>query len=160
MLDRISLILRTKNISAAQFADKIDVQRSSISHVLSGRNKPSLEFIQKILKSFPEIRPDWLLFGKGAMLLEETDLFSIPATDKSEVSNIRPEQPGIDDKVDKLIKDKPFHKSKQEDQVRDSFEVKTKYLKKVTKGDETKKKAEKIVIFYNDKTFSVYYPDN
>ena len=160
MLDRISLILRTKNISAAQFADKIDVQRSSISHVLSGRNKPSLEFIQKILKSFPEIRPDWLLFGKGAMLLEETDLFSIPATDKSEVSNIRPEQPGIDDKVDKLIKDKPFHKSKQEDQVRDSFEVKTKYVKKVTKGDETKKKAEKIVIFYNDKTFSVYYPDN
>lgn len=160
MLDRISLILRTKNISAAQFADKIDVQRSSISHVLSGRNKPSLEFIQKILKSFPEIRPDWLLFGKGAMLVEETDLFSIPATDKSEVSNIRPEQPGIDEKVDKLIKDKPLHKSKQEDQVRDSFDVKTKYVKKVTIGDETKKKAEKIVIFYNDKTFSVYYPDN
>ena len=161
MLDRISLILRTKNISAAQFADKIDVQRSSISHVLSGRNKPSLEFIQKILKSYPEIRPDWLLFGKGPMLAEETDLFSIPASDKSVVSNIRSEFSGIDDKAEKLIKEKPSaHRSKQEDQERNSLETKTKYVKKITNGVEIKKKAEKIVIFYNDKTFSVYYPDN
>ena len=136
MLDRISLILRTKNISAAQFADKIDVQRSSISHVLSGRNKPSLEFIQKILKSYPEIRPDWLLFGKGPMLIKETDLFSIPATDTSKVSGIRSEYSEIDDKAEKLIKEKPsVHISKQEDQERDSLEIKTKYLKKVTKGD-------------------------
>lgn len=75
MTDRISLILRTKNINASQFADEIGVQRSSISHVLSGRNKPSLEFVQRILKRYPEINPDWLLFGKGAMH-QESNLFS------------------------------------------------------------------------------------
>jgi transcriptional regulator with XRE-family HTH domain len=75
MIDRISLILRTKNINASQFADEIGVQRSSISHVLSGRNKPSLEFVQRILKRYPEINPDWLLFGKGAMH-QESNLFS------------------------------------------------------------------------------------
>lgn len=75
MIDRITLLLKTRNISASQFADEIGVQRSSISHVLSGRNKPSLDFIQKILVRYPEINPDWLLFGKGSMNLEY-NLFS------------------------------------------------------------------------------------
>lgn len=75
MVDRITLLLKTRNISASQFADEIGVQRSSISHVLSGRNKPSLDFIQKILVRYPEINPDWLLFGKGSMNLEY-NLFS------------------------------------------------------------------------------------
>lgn len=75
MVDRITLLLKARNISASQFADEIGVQRSSISHVLSGRNKPSLDFIQKILVKYPEINPDWLLFGKGAMNLEY-NLFS------------------------------------------------------------------------------------
>jgi transcriptional regulator with XRE-family HTH domain len=75
MIDRITLLLKTKNITASQFADEVGVQRSSVSHVLSGRNKPSLDFIQKILKKYPEINPDWLLFGKGAMNME-FNLFS------------------------------------------------------------------------------------
>lgn len=67
MTDRIQTILKSLNLSPSQFADEIDVQRSSVSHILSGRNKPSLDFVNKILSSFPEISPDWLLFGKGGM---------------------------------------------------------------------------------------------
>lgn len=52
-------------LSAALLADKIEVQRSSISHLLSGRNKPSLEFVLKILKSFPDVELYWLLNGVG-----------------------------------------------------------------------------------------------
>ncbi|MFG6686987.1 helix-turn-helix domain-containing protein [Mariniflexile sp. HNIBRBA6329] len=51
--------------TASSFAEKIGVQRSSISHILSGRNKPSLEFVLKILGSFPEVELYWLLNGKG-----------------------------------------------------------------------------------------------
>lgn len=65
MVERIRNLINSKNLNAAQFADQIGVQRSSISHVLSGRNKPSLEFIQKILKTFPDINADWLISGHG-----------------------------------------------------------------------------------------------
>ena len=65
MIDRISLLIKAKNLSAAQFADEIGVQRSSISHLMSGRNKPSLDLIQKTLQKFPEISSEWLLFGKA-----------------------------------------------------------------------------------------------
>lgn len=53
-------------LSAASFADKIDVGRSSISHLLSGRNKPSLDFVMKIVDAFPEVELYWLLNGKGS----------------------------------------------------------------------------------------------
>ena len=68
MIDRIQLILKTKNLSSSQFADEIQVQRSSISHILSGRNKPSLDFIMKILSTYSEVNADWLIFGKGQMV--------------------------------------------------------------------------------------------
>ncbi len=67
MIDRILLVLKTQNLTSSQFADEIGVQRSSISHILSGRNNPSLEFVTKILKRFPDINSEWILFGKGSM---------------------------------------------------------------------------------------------
>lgn len=63
---RLEKILRHYDLSASAFADKIKVQRSSISHLLSGRNKPSLEFVLKVIKSFPEVNLYWLLSGKGS----------------------------------------------------------------------------------------------
>lgn len=57
--------------SASSFAEKIGVQRSSISHILSGRNKPSLDFILKILSTYPEVDLYWLFNGKGKFPSEE-----------------------------------------------------------------------------------------
>ena len=62
---RLNIIMDFYQLSAALLADKIEVQRSSISHILSGRNKPSLEFVLKILKTFPEVELYWLLNGVG-----------------------------------------------------------------------------------------------
>jgi len=61
--NRLLKILESKNLSASQFAEKIGVQRSSVSHVLSGRNKPSLDFIIKITTVFSDISLDWLIKG-------------------------------------------------------------------------------------------------
>ena len=63
---RLQQIIDFYSLSASAFADEIGVQRSSISHILSGRNKPSLDFVMKILSSFPEVDLYWLLNGKGA----------------------------------------------------------------------------------------------
>ncbi|NSW44332.1 MAG: helix-turn-helix transcriptional regulator [Bacteroidales bacterium] len=67
MKSRIQKFLEIENINPSKFADEIGVQRSSISHILSGRNNPSLELIQKILTRFDYINAEWLITGKGEM---------------------------------------------------------------------------------------------
>jgi transcriptional regulator with XRE-family HTH domain len=63
---RLQKILEFYDISAATFAEAIDVGRSSISHILSGRNKPSLDFVMKVVQNYPEVELYWLLNGKGS----------------------------------------------------------------------------------------------
>tara|TARA_B100000768_G_C11090285_1_gene294650 strand:- start:252 stop:647 length:396 start_codon:yes stop_codon:yes gene_type:complete len=62
---RIKKLISDNELNAASFAEKIGVQRSGISHILSGRNKPSLEFLSKIHTTFDDVEFDWLLLGKG-----------------------------------------------------------------------------------------------
>lgn len=69
--ERISKVIEYSQFTPSEFADEIDVQRSSISHITSGRNKPSLEFIIKIKSRFPELLWDWLVTGEGEMLKTE-----------------------------------------------------------------------------------------
>ena len=68
---RLEIILKHYGLSASVFAEKISVQRSSISHILSGRNKPSLDFIDKVFQVFPEIDLVWLLSETNASPLHE-----------------------------------------------------------------------------------------
>jgi len=88
-VERLQKIINFYSLSAASFADKIGVQRSSISHILSGRNKPSLEFVMKILTSFPEVDLYWLINGKGhfpakkessSKEIEKTDVLVKPSS--------------------------------------------------------------------------------
>jgi transcriptional regulator with XRE-family HTH domain len=67
MEDRLLKLLDTEQLSSAKFADAIGVQRSSVSHILSGRNKPSFDFLQKTLKAFPMLNAEWLILGEGDM---------------------------------------------------------------------------------------------
>lgn len=76
MKDRILNFLESEHISPAEFADKIGVQRSSMSHILNGRNQPSAAFIQKMLHAFPSVNPRWLLIGEGEMNLANSKLVS------------------------------------------------------------------------------------
>ncbi len=62
LTEKIELLIKRTQMSASQFADVINIPRSSISHIISGRNKPSLDVVQKILKSFPEISAEELLY--------------------------------------------------------------------------------------------------
>ncbi len=88
---RLKKVIEFYGESASSFSEKIGVQRSSISHLLSGRNKPSLEFILKVLSAYPEIDLYWLMNGKGQFppgakketptpSPEKKDLFSNPKT--------------------------------------------------------------------------------
>lgn len=92
---RLNKILEYYDLSAAAFADKIEVGRSSISHIISGRNKPSLEFVMKVVKNFPEVELYWLLNGKGSFPSSSTS-----SEEKIQESSLKPpipakEVPGI-----------------------------------------------------------------
>ena len=150
MTDRILEILKIKNLTPAQFADQIEVQRSSISHLVSGRNKPSLEFVQKILKSFPEINSDWLLFGKGSMTESIAESVLSDAKRNSDIQE-QPElfgqeitAPAVEEEEEKQI---PPKKTEAERVVK----------RKITENEA--KKVEKIVFFYKDNTFREFTPE-
>ncbi|WP_350285962.1 helix-turn-helix transcriptional regulator [uncultured Croceitalea sp.] len=78
--ERIKTIIAHYQLNASSFADKIGVPRSSISHLLSGRNKPSLDFILKLVNTFPEVNLYWLLNGKGTF--PDTNGQSAPTSSK------------------------------------------------------------------------------
>lgn len=79
MKDRIIQFLTAEKISPAEFADKIGVQRSSMSHILNGRNYPSAAFIQKMLQAYPAMNPRWLMIGDGTMNTEHTSAAEVTA---------------------------------------------------------------------------------
>src|SRR5690606_6672337 len=91
--NRLQMIMRMNNLNASQFADKIGVQRSSISHIISGRNKPSLDFIQKTLEHFPRVNADWLVTGKMREDSDQTTI--IDSKEKQEVK----EEPRVEYKT-------------------------------------------------------------
>lgn len=146
MINRISQILKTKNLTSAKFADEIGVQRSSVSHVLSGRNKPSLEFIQKILKTYPEIDTNWLLSGEGNILTNNTkseNMIDFP----KDTATVRSED------ITKYQKAENTPKSPKKPVINDIFDNKS-------DDDQLKqKKIEKIIVLYNNNSFKEYYPE-
>ncbi len=92
---RLQKVIDFYGESGASFAEKIGVQRSSISHILSGRNKPSLEFILKILSYFPEVELYWLINGKG----------EFPSQNKTNDIKVESSTPEVKTKIVENIKD-------------------------------------------------------
>ncbi|UMB54578.1 helix-turn-helix transcriptional regulator [Lutibacter sp. A64] len=124
---RLNIIMDYYNLSAALLADKIEVQRSSISHLLSGRNKPSLDFVLKILKTFPEVELYWLLNGVGTFpksINQKKETSSTPTLFSNEKT----------DAVEKVIPEKIIENSKEV----------------------SSKEIERIVIFFKDGSFKNY----
>ncbi|MFA6924964.1 MAG: helix-turn-helix transcriptional regulator [Bacteroidales bacterium] len=161
MIERIQLIMKSKNIMASNFADEIGVQRSAMSHIVSGRNNPSLDFIQKVLKKYPEINPEWLLSGKGEMNKKILGLF-----DAEEIQNI---QNTIDET--KTLSKLELNTGNENFEISKSVEQKpketpktnvTQQLKSRSKNIEQEipklelKKIERIIVYYSDKTFSEF----
>ena len=85
MKERLLEFLRSENKSSAQLAEEIGVQPSGISHIISGRNNPSLDFVIKMLERYPYLSTEWLLFGKGLMYKDQHygTLFDIPETNNT-----------------------------------------------------------------------------
>jgi len=116
--ERISKVIEYSNLSPSEFADEIDVQRSSISHITSGRNKPSLEFIIKIKSSFPEILWDWLVTGEGEMLKSELPDVKSASEEKPEDEKGKPTP--LPDLFTMMKDDEDFGAEEESDTLKES----------------------------------------
>jgi transcriptional regulator with XRE-family HTH domain len=84
ILDRIKMVMKMNQLNAASFADRIGVQRSNVSHVLTGRNKPSLDFIEKMLIQFPKVNASWLISGQ----IQQTDIITPVKDNENLITNV------------------------------------------------------------------------
>jgi len=139
MKDRIQQIMAKEGIQPTRFAEMVGVQRSSISHILSGRNKPSFDMIQGILKSFPKISADWLLLGKGEMYRTPVQGSLFTETANRVAENKFSDNIEVETSLPPI---KPEKKSEAPENRVNENEV------------------EQVVVFFKNKTFIAYKPNN
>ena len=146
MKDRIKQIIEREKLSSKEFANLCEIQVSNVSHLLSGRSKPSLDTIQKILAAFPTLNTDWLMTGKLPMYkhekLSQPDLFDLFPTEESNIQVSEPQN-----RVN--VAQKPTHIA--ENQV-----VTTNTIVKEVVKEIPPKKIQRIVVYYTDNTFEEF----
>lgn len=148
---RIEQIIIDKGLSPSYFADTIGIQRSSISHILSGRNKPSLDIIQRILKVFPDIDRDWLLFDS------EIPQQNMPQINRQQpVNQVNTRQ----NLFEQTPRESPKIFQTEPDVVKSSVNlpIKRKIERPTVPSVSSSKQIERIMIFYTDGTFEEKRP--
>ncbi len=102
MKERLLEFLKNENKTSAQLADEIGVQASGISHILSGRNNPSLDFVLKMLEKYQFLSTDWLLFGTGSMYKDSKmqSLFDDDTENNRDSNEIRTKREEISSAID------------------------------------------------------------
>lgn len=150
---RIQEIMKFYHVSASGFADAMGVGRSSISHILSGRNKPSLDFVMKITEAYPEAELYWLLYGKGTFPKSENPVIREEEI-KSENEIISSSTPDL---VHKTISEQDlFSQSDTNEEEISSDQIPSTSIIQNKSNSSLPKEVDKIVFFYKDGTFEVY----
>ena len=146
MKDRIKQIIEREKLSSKEFANLCEIQVSNVSHLLSGRSKPSLDTIQKILAAFPTLNTDWLMTGKLPMYkhekLSQPDLFDLFPTEESNIQVSEPQN-----RVN--VAPKPT-------QVAENQVVTTDTIVKEVVKEIPPKKIQRIVVYYTDNTYDEF----
>ena len=148
MKERIKHIMDQASLTPAKFADKLQINRAIISHILNGRNNPSLDVVTRILSEMNYINPEWLLSGEGNMYKPgfgrepssgELDLFHR--------DSVNPEEQSTEEKKPT---ENTLNPPDYPSQLSDTKNVDLKYL--------PPKEITQIIVYYNDKTFDVFRP--
>ena len=127
--ERLAHILRAKNLTATQFAELMKIQPSNVSHLLNGRNKPSLDFLIKLKEVFPEYSFDWIIMGRKPITIND------PTPSLSDNQEMKIEE--VEDKNVIEFDDVEEKISENEPKITDNHDI------------------EKILLVYKDKTFEI-----
>lgn len=144
MRERILKIMEREGLTPSKFAETIGIQRSAMSHIISGRNNASLDVLLKILERFTYVDSDWLLFGKGEMTRNQ------PSTQPDLFTNTPVIQPEVQPQPEyrrEMKVEAPVNTSKQP------------VIEKIMCENKPSKIVSKIMIFYSDNTFDTFIPE-
>ncbi|MDR0737649.1 MAG: helix-turn-helix domain-containing protein [Prevotellaceae bacterium] len=133
MNERLTIFLRAEQLSPAQFADLMGIQRSNVSHILSGRNKPGFDFLSTFLQKFPAVHIEWLISGRGKMYkdMETPSLFPEQAVSPEPKKTTTYEEALKETTIDFVTEETPVFPAPPEP-----------------------RRIEKVMILYSDGTFS------
>ena len=133
--DRLLAVMKGEGLSAKQFAEEVGIQPGTVSNILSGRNKPSLEVMQKVLKRYDNIASDWLISGNEPMYRIKNDSQTTLFDSQNNQTNVLGQSEQL-----------PVNEEKR------SQEIPATVLQKI----ESTREIQKIVVFYNDGTFEEF----
>ena len=147
--NRIDAIRQKEGMTSSDFAELIGVGRATVTHILQGRNKPSLDVMLRIYRRFPNVNLEWLMTGEGTMygnekgMSYESDLFS-----SVENSVNAGESTDTDENFKEMASKIPFSVSNP------PVKEVVKYVEKPPR------KITEIRIFFDDNTFEIFKPEN
>lgn len=147
MNERLRQFLAMEGISPARFAEELGIQRSGMSHLLSGRNNPSFEFIQRMMTAYPDVNYEWLILGKGRPYKSDKnpapkpanpDLFTITPEEDTEPEDLPLPEP------QEVEPEKPAEYRAENRVFRDAPAPSTAF---------SQRKISRIIVFFNDGTY-------
>lgn len=168
--ERISKVIEFAGLTSSEFADEIEVQRSSISHITSGRNKPSLDFLIKVKDKFPVLQWDWLINGDGEMLITDEKKEEKPKVEEKTkptslpdlFSLIDDDNFGITESEDTILNEAASNpsqtlQSSSQNILNDSQRLETEEISNIPQGIENQKdKVKRVILFFESGKFESY----
>jgi transcriptional regulator with XRE-family HTH domain len=173
MIDRIKQVMDYSGLSPAQFATELGINRSNLTHLFTGRNQPSLDFIRKILIRFPQVKTEWLMMGMGPMLKDESVKSQIPIVIETNEPDLFSQ---MENKVEKKVpvkENSPLEKTEinESNLLEESIKTKKNVIENSVRelnpvrehpsgpqifNSREGKKVKRIVMLYTDNTFEIY----
>lgn len=150
MKDRIRLLMESENMTSSQFADYLGINRAVISHILNGRNNPSLEVVSKILSVMNYVNPEWLINGNGNMYKD--------GAEKKKMLNERTLFSENEIKSDKTSTKSEYSKEKAVEEI--NMPLQSTINKTDNTQDKPERKITQIIIYFDDNTFETFFPNH
>lgn len=143
MREKLQKLMASEQLTSSRFAELLGIQPSGVTHLLGGRNKPSFDLVQKILRRFPRINPDWLLLDSEQMYRPETEE---PQTLLNQAENITAETPVNSEKIS----------GAQNMQFSESSVISANIEQLAVNGAANRKNVKRVIVLFDDHTFESF----
>ncbi len=147
MREKLLKLMKSEKLSSSRLAEILEIQPSSISHILSGRNKPSFDFLVKILRRFPTLNPDWLLLDADQMYRSEADVQQ-KFDGTSNRSNVVENNTAADSSI-RSNTNSVSHSVNEINSTKGTIE-------NIVSSAKNSANIERVIILYSDKSFEAY----
>lgn len=154
--ERIEEIMRKEEMSAALFASEIGIQGSTLSHILNGRNNPSLDVLKKILNRFRTVSSDWLILGVGSMYRSEKKSQTPTLFDNIEENISKSATYPINEAEKSDMQFSPNQQKKSNNPEFSAQPISEAKQKNIPSPEMNSKTVRKIIVYYNDNTFQEF----